>query len=179
MRLLSVLLLTLPLILIARENPFSPAGELEKTTSPEHVVTETKRKPAPQPKVHPKRIETKSTTPVAQNKKPKIHPKRKSNKKEVVNYAKARFVFRENSAYIETQDKVIRHFAISNPPSIVIDFKAPSDFASKRKGLSIKPFTKLEVGAHDNSYRVVLRLDKPHKYSMKKRKYGQVITILE
>ena len=175
MRLLSVLLLTLPLILIARENPFAPAGELEKTTSPEQVVTEIKQKPVPQPKVHPKRIETTSTSPVVHKK----QPKRKISKKEVVNYAKARFVFRENSAYIETKDKVIRHFAISSPPSIVIDFKGYSDFASKRKVLATRPFTKLEMGAHNKSYRVVVRLDKPHKYSMKKRKYGQVITILD
>ena len=179
MRLLSALLLTLPLILVARENPFTPAGEVDKTTKHEQVVIEKKSKPAPQPKVHPKRIETKSATSVAQKKKPKIHPKRNSSKKEVVNYGKARFVFRENSAYIETKDKVIRHFAISNPPSIVIDFKGYSDFASKRQVLATRPFTKLEMGAHDKSYRVVLRLDKVHKYSMKKRKYGQVVTILD
>ncbi len=179
MRLLSVLLLTLPLILVARENPFSPAGEVEKTTKHEQVAAEKKSKPASQPKIHPKRIETRSVIPVAQKKKPKIHPQRKSYKKEVVNYAKARFVFRENSVYIETKDKVIRHFSIPNPPSIVIDFRASADFATKRKELNTKPFVKLEMGAHDNRYRVVFRLDKVHKYKINRRKYGQVVTILD
>ncbi len=178
MRFLIVFILTFPLITVARENPFAAAVEKD-------VVQQKKQEtiaPAPEtiskPKIHPQRIQSEPSTAVSQPIKPKIHPQRKSHK-EVVNYAKARFVFRENSAYIETKDKVIRHFSIPNPPSIVIDFKAPSDFASKRKELTTSPFIKLEMGAHDNRYRVVLRLDKPHKYSIQKRKYGQVITILD
>ena len=178
MRLLFVLLFTVPLILMARENPFAPAAELDKTVNQEQVVQQSEPEPAAKPKVHPQRIETK-TTVVAEKPKPKIHPQRKSYKKEVVNYSKARFVFRENSVYIETKDKIIRHFTIPNPPSIVIDFRAPSDFASKRKELTTKPFIKLEMGAHNNRYRVVLRLDKVHQYKIDRRKYGQVVTILD
>ena len=179
MRLLFVLFLTVPLILIARENPFVSASEQVIPIKKEQLVAEPIAEPIPKPKIHPQRSSVKPTVTTETETKPKIHPQRKSHKKEVVNYAKARFVFRENSAYIETKDKVISHFAISNPPSIVIDFKAPSDFASKRKELTTKPFTKLEMGAHNNRYRVVLRLDKSHKYSIQKKKYGQVITILK
>ena len=179
MRLLFVLFLTVPLMLIARENPFVAATKQESSTKKVEVAVEPKVNLTPKPKVHPQRPPVKSTKTVKTQTKPKIHPQRSAYKKEVVNYAKARFVFRENSAYIETKDKIIRHFAISNPPSIVIDFRAPSDFASKRKELTTKPFTKLEMGAHDNRYRVVLRLDKVHQYKIDRRKYGQVVTILD
>ena len=175
MRLAVVLFFTLPLILMARENPFSPASAGEKTTAKESVVS----KPASKTEIAPQQTETKKLTPIVQKRKPKIHPQRKSYKKEVVNYAKARFVFRENSVYIETKDKVIRHFSIPNPPSIVIDFRASADFATKRKELNTKPFVKLEMGAHNNRYRVVFRLDKVHKYKINRRKYGQVVTIID
>lgn len=179
MRLFFVLFLTVPLILIARENPFVAASEQENTTKKVEVSVEPKVSPAPKPKIHPQRPQVKSADTAKTQSKPKVHPQRNAYKKEVVNYAKARFVFRDNSAYIETKDKIIRHFAISNPPSIVIDFKAASDFATKRKELTTKPFIKLEMGAHGNRYRVVLRLDKVHQYKLDKRKYGQVVMILD
>ena len=157
MRLLFLSLLFFPLLLAARENPFVP----EKVTESE-AVSETV-KPA-EPKEEKQVL-------------PKILPQHRSNQKSVVNYAKARFVFTENSAYIETKDDIIRHFSIATPPSIVIDFKSPSDFPSRRKELDIKPFIKLEMGAHNDHYRVVLRLDGVHDYRIEKRKYGQVVTI--
>ena len=177
MRFLFLLFFTVPLLLLARENPFVPATELEKTSATKQTTTSPKT--VAKPKVHPQRQQIKPKTVVVQKKKPTIHPQRRSFKKEVVNYAKARFIVRENSVYIETKDKVIRHFSIPNPPSIVIDFKGYSDFASKRKELRIKPFVKLEMGAHNDRYRVVLRLDKMHQYKLDKRKYGQVVMILD
>jgi hypothetical protein len=157
MRLLILSVLLFPLLLGARENPFAPAKGTQKEAASESVTVK---------------------TPEAEKKAgPKIHPLRIPNKKVVVNYAKARFVFRENSAYIETKDRIIKHFSIATPPSIVIDFKSPSDFSSKRKELDITPFVKLEMGAHNDHYRVVLRLDGVHDYRIEKRKYGQVVTI--
>ena len=179
MRFLFLLFFTVPLVLLARENPFAPATELETTSTTKQTTTTPKTRAVSKPKIHPQRQQVKPETTVVKKKKPTIHPQRRSFKKEVVNYAKARFVVRENSVYIETKDKVIRHFLIPNPPSIVIDFKGYSDFASKRKVLSTKPFIKLEMGAHNSRYRVVLRLDKMHQYKLDKRKYGQVVMILD
>lgn len=152
MRLLMLLLTITPLLLLARENPFVSTQDqdsLKKVT------------PTSKPKVHSSRTS-----------------KEKSAKKEVLNYAHARFVFRENSVYIETKDRLIKHFAIKNPPSLVLDFKANSDFASKRSLIHTKPFTKLAMGAHKTHYRVVLRLDKSYHYKIEKRKYGEKITII-
>ena len=178
MRFLFLLFFTVPLLL-ARENPFAAATELEKTSTTKQTTTPPKTKAVAKPKIHPQRQQTKPEAIVVQKKKPSIHPQRRGFHKEVVNYSKARFVVRENSVYIETKDKVIRHFSIPNPPSIVIDFKSYSDFASKRKVLSTKPFIKLEMGAHNDRYRVVLRLDKMYQYKLDKRKYGQVVMILD
>ena len=192
MRLTWTILLLLPIILIARENPFSSSDDTQSHSPTISSSKETTFKQAP--KIHPRHINTVVVTPPPAKKpkihpqrqvnthkisKPKIHPQRNLGTKEVLNFAKARFVFRKNSAYIETKDKIIRHFSIANPPSIVIDFRGVSDFASKRKVLRTKPFIKLEMGAHGKRYRVVLRLDKMHKYKIDKRRYGQVITILK
>jgi len=191
MRLILTMFLLLPIILLARENPFSSASEPVATESTKAPLAVEKKATQSKPKIHPQRVQISKSLPeqttqpkidlqreVTKSTKPKIHPKRNLDKKEVLNYSKARFVFRENSAYIETKDKIIRHFSIVNPPSIVIDFRGASDFASKRKVLHTKPFIKLEMGAHGNRYRVVLRLDKVHKYKIDKRKYGQVVTII-
>ena len=191
MRLIWTMFLLLPIILLARENPFSSASKPTAIESTKAPVTVEKKAIQSKPKIHPQRLKTSKSLPeqttqpkidsqreVTKSTKPKIHPKRNLGKKEVLNFAKARFVFRENSAYIETKDKIIRYFSIANPPSIVIDFRGASDFASKRKVLHTKPFTKLEMGAHGKRYRVVLRLDKVHKYKIDKRKYGQVVTIV-
>ncbi len=158
MRYLIVFVLAFPLMMMARENPFAPAQSVDVIQQKDQNLT---------------------STAAMQTVEPQIHPQLLIDDKEVVNYGKARFVFRENSAYIETKDRLIKHFLIKNPPSIVIDFESPSDFPSKRKELETKPFIKLEMGAHSDHYRVVLRLDKIHKYTVAKRKYGQLVTISE
>jgi len=182
------LLLLLPIALLARDNPFAP-NDPHKTLKP-HVR---KAKIHPQrhvvrPKVSADTSKQEQTTATAAIKlpksihsktEPKIHPKRKHLEKEVVNYEKARFVFSENSVSIETKDKIIKHFSIAKPPSIVIDYKAKSDFASKRKVLSTKPFKKLEMGSHRTRYRVVFRLERKHQYVLTETKYGQRIKIVD
>ena len=189
------LMLAVPLLLTlgleARENPFAPPSKSEAIQT-EKVRLQSRPKVHPQlkpkretsavekhqPKIHPQRKE-RATEPVRSKTEPKIHPQRKTASKEVINTSKARFVIRENSLYIETQDKMLRSFSIANPPSIVMDFKGRSDFASKRKVLHTSPFTKLEMGAHGNRYRVVLRLDKKHKYKIENARYGKILTILK
>lgn len=174
MRRLLPAIMLLPLLLAARENPFTPVEITKTYETPIAVIVEPKEAVAKPKEVIVKPIRKKIADP-----KPRISPERSSDKQEVFNYAKARFVFKENSAYIETKDEMIKHFAISNPPRIVIDFRSTSKFASKRQELTTKPFKKLEMGAHSDSYRVVLRLDGVHKYKVDKRKHGQVVTILD
>ncbi len=193
MRLTLLILFTFTFILSARDNPFVPANTQEvqvvryNTPLPNKVETDPLHKttsevapniikPDSKPKIHPPRTKRIPTT-VTEKKKTKVATT-KTNK-EVFNFSKARFVFKKNRAYIETKDKIAKHFSISNPPSIVIDFISPSDFGSKRKMLATAPFKKLEIGAHGGRYRVVLRLDKQHKYKIGRYKYGRVVKIIE
>ena len=173
MRFITLFVLTLPFVLIARDNPFILATPADNNA----VKAETKR--VSKPKIHPQRHQKTADPIVVSEKKTEPQTKQNRDTKEVINTSKARFVVRENSVYIETKDKVIKHFSITSPPSLVIDFKGYSDFASKRNELHTKPFTKLEMGAHGNRYRVVIRLDRQHNYKLSKRKYGQVVTILD
>ena len=193
MRLILFILFAFTLLLSARDNPFVPANTQEtppvsyNTPLPKKVETkrtlkttsepvQNLKKPSSKPKIHPPRTK-RVTTAVTEKKKTKASST-KTNK-EVFNFSKARFVFKKNRAYIETKDKIAKHFSISNPPSIVIDFISPSDFGSKRKILATAPFKKLEIGAHGRRYRVVLRLDKQHKYKIDRYTYGRVVKILD
>lgn len=170
MRHIVVMLITASVVLFARENPF-----VSDVTIPQQEVEESFTDTEIEPIVTP--LEMSLDEPKEEL--PKIDSQATGSAKEVVNYGQARFVFRKNSGYVETKDRLQRHFYIATPPSIVMDFKAPSDFASKRKELNTIPFIKLEMGAHGNYYRVVFRLDKAHKYTIDKKRYGQVVTILD
>ncbi len=174
MRNIVVLLITASVVLFARENPFVPASQSD-VTAPQREVEESFTETEIEPVVTP--LEMSLDEPKVES--PKIDPQGTSSAKEVVNYGQARFVFRVNSGYVETKDKLVRHFYIATPPSIVMDFQASADFASKRKELNRSPFIKLEMGAHGDYYRVVFRLDKAHKYRIEKKRYGQVVTILD
>lgn len=180
MRPIVVLLITVSVVLFARENPFVPAPTSDakapqQQVEVEETFTETEIEP-----IMPMQVpDLETTTDQTTEEIPAIPPVVTSGVKEVVNYAQARFVFRENSGYIETKDTLLKHFYIATPPSIVMDFKASSDFASKRQELNTPPFIKLEMGAHGDYYRVVFRLDKAHKYTIDKKRYGQVVTILD
>jgi hypothetical protein len=175
MRFTFLLTVLLPLLLVARENPFTPVEIIKSDEAPETIVVDKEAVVSESEETVAVPVEIEDVS----DKESATVSSKDERGKEVVNYAKVRFVFRENSAYIETKDKVLKHFAIANPPSIVVDLSSKSDFASKRRELTTRPFKKVEMGAHGDRYRVVLRLDKPHSYSLEKRRYGQLITITE
>ena len=145
MRFIILLLPLFPLLLMARENPFTPPVSdtniipviVNKSSSTESVAIK-KRKP----KIHPQRPMT---------------PKN-STHRVVFNTLKARFVISERDIYIETKDLLKKHFSLQDPMRIVIDFKSPSDFASKRKSFSTLSVLKIEMGAPEQSYRNVFTL---------------------
>ena len=193
MRLILLILFTLTFSLSARDNPFLPAD----TQKSQATSYNTPLPKAVEPQLAPKTASEPAKSLNQHQSKPKIHPPRTKREptvstqqkmrktsvaksdKEVFNFSKARFVFKKSRAYIETKDKIAKHFSIANPPSIVIDFISPSDFGSKRKTLSTAPFKKLEIGAHGRRYRVVLRLDGVHRYKIDRYKYGHVVKVLD
>ena len=163
MRFVVIFFIFFPILLTARDNPFVPSQ------------LDTEEAPSTQ--------QTLSTVPLVSKKRaPKIHPQRpdtskKVDKRFVFNTLKARFIVREDSVYIETKDRLKNHFSLSNPKSIVMDFKSASDFSSKRAVIEGLPVTKIEMGAHGSYYRVVFRLDKSYLYSVKNVKYGLLIKL--
>ena len=168
MRFYTGLLLSLPLVLIARENPFVPALTQSNEQSTPVVTTkapEPKKVEVTKPVVKMGKVHVKSTTIVS------------SEILKTLNYQNIRLLFREGSVYVETKDKILKHFSLKKPSSIVIDFKSKSDFASKRDLVGKGGFRKVEIGAHGSSYRVVFRLDKRSKYRVEKKRYGYLITL--
>jgi len=160
--------------LVARENPFTPVEIIKTDEGTEKAVADDYKTVAAEPV---KEIDTDYEIEDTSLSDDVSGIVQSDSPEEVVNYANVRFVFKENNAYIETKDKVLKHFKIANPPSIVIDFESASNFASKRQELSTRPFKKLEMGAHGDQYRVVLRLDKAHTYMLEKSMYGHLLRI--
>ena len=169
MRFVVVFFILFPILLTARENPFTPAETTTKKSSSIKSPTVT---PVPSkkrgPKIHPQR-------PVV-TKKVDV-PSPTSENKVVFNTLKSRFLVYEDRVYIETKDRLKKHFALQHPDRIVIDFRSSSDFASKRSTINGLPVTKIEVGAHGSYYRVVFRLDKSYRYSVEDAKYGLLLKL--
>ncbi len=168
MRFVVFFLIVFSLVVIARDNPFTPPqtdsehSSMTKKTIPIASVASKKRGP----KIHPQRpLVPKKTDKSTQT----------SDRQIVFNTLKARFIVRENSVYIETKDRLIKHFYLKNPASIVMDFKSASDFASKREAIEGFGVIKIEMGAHGSYYRVVLRLDRNYQYNIENVKYGLLL----
>lgn len=170
MRFIVVFFIFFSLLLTARENPFAPP---QTATNKSSIIK--------------KQI---TVTPVASKKRgPKIHPQRPivpqkeklsseaSTKRVVFNTLKARFIVHKDSVYIETKDRLKKHFSLKTPASIVMDFVSASDFASKRTVIEGLPVIKIEMGAHGSYYRVVFRLDRSYKYSIEEVKYGLLLKL--
>lgn len=77
-----------------------------------------------------------------------------------------------NSIKIETQDRLIRHFTMTNPHRIVIDFKRDADFLTMKKELSLDIFKSVVLGNHHGYYRVVITLDGQYKVDVESTEDG-------
>jgi hypothetical protein len=73
---------------------------------------------------------------------------------------------------IDTNDKMIRDFLLTQPYRMVLDFKRDVNLKSQTKSLSGKVFKKISVGTHDGYYRVVVHLDGQYKYEKNKTSNG-------
>lgn len=74
------------------------------------------------------------------------------------------FSVQENLLTIMTKDKIIRHFKISNPDKIVIDFKSDVLFYTKTIDINLPPFLNVTFGSHDGYYRTSFVLDGIYAY---------------
>lgn len=81
-----------------------------------------------------------------------------------------------NSMRIKTSDKLIRHFMITRPHRVVMDFEKEANFRSRSKDISDKPYKKIRMGNHDGYYRVVIELDGQYHYKIVSEDDAQVLT---
>ena len=90
----------------------------------------------------------------------------KSSEKEVKFLGFVSFLTHEKELNIITKAKNLKHFAYEKN-KIVLDFaKPPRSFKTRNLKLENETFKNVIIGWHDKYFRVVLELDKMHKYKL-------------
>lgn len=102
----------------------------------------------------------------------------KSSGKEV-NFLKfVGFLAHEKELNIITKAKNLKHFAYEKN-KIVLDFaKPPRSFKTKSLKLENETFKNVIIGWHESYFRVVVELDKMHKYKLEAVENGYVLKLL-
>lgn len=68
--------------------------------------------------------------------------------------------------HVNTKDKLLRHFMLTNPYRVVLDFQRDTSFKPKEFKLDQAPYKKIRMGNHDHYYRVVIELDGQYRYKI-------------
>jgi len=76
---------------------------------------------------------------------------------------------------IKTTDPLVRHFVLSSPSRIVLDFKRNATFQSMEKKLNAAPFLDVSIGNHGKFARATITLDGRYNYALNKT--GELISI--
>ena len=102
----------------------------------------------------------------------------KSSEKEVKFLGFISFLAHEKELNIITKAKNLKHFAYEKN-KIVLDFaKPPRSFKTRNLKLENETFKNVTIGWHDKYFRVVLELDKMHKYKLETAENGYVLKLL-
>lgn len=102
----------------------------------------------------------------------------KSSEKEVKFLGFVSFLAHEKELNIITKAKNLKHFAYEKN-KIVLDFaKPPRSFKTRNLKLENNTFKNVIIGWHDKYFRVVLELDKMHKYKLETAENGYVLKLL-
>ena len=102
----------------------------------------------------------------------------KSSEKEVKFLGFVSFLAHEKELNIITKAKNLKHFAYEKN-KIVLDFaKPPRSFKTRNLKLENETFKNVIIGWHDKYFRVVLELDKMHKYKLETAENGYVLNLL-
>lgn len=102
----------------------------------------------------------------------------KSSEKEVKFLGFISFLAHEKELNIITKAKNLKHFAYEKN-KIVLDFaKPPRSFKTRNLKLENETFKNVIIGWHDKYFRVVLELDKMHKYKLETAENGYVLKLL-
>ena len=102
----------------------------------------------------------------------------KSSEKEVKFLGFVSFLTHEKELNIITKAKNLKHFAYEKN-KIVLDFaKPPRSFKTRNLKLENETFKNVIIGWHESYFRVVVELDKMHKYKLEAVENGYVLKLL-
>ena len=113
----------------------------------------------------------------------KIEPSTKpvdsvKNKKDVKFLGFISFLANDKELKIATKAKNLKHFSYEKN-KIVLDFaRPPRSFKTKSLKLENEHFKNVIIGWHDRYFRVVLELDKMHKYKLEAVENGYLLKLL-
>ena len=131
------------------------AKKIKEPAKPEQKLVEVKIEPASKPVVEAK-----------------------SSEKEVKFLGFVSFLTHEKELNIITKAKNLKHFAYEKN-KIVLDFaKPPRSFKTKSLKLENETFKNVIIGWHESYFRVVLELDKMHRYKLEAAENGYVLKLL-
>lgn len=77
---------------------------------------------------------------------------------------------------IKTSDTIMRHFVLSEPNRIVIDFNHTGTFKAQQKALSGSPYNTVAIGYHGKFLRTTITLDGRYEYVLNRS--GNIINII-
>ncbi|OUT12264.1 AMIN domain-containing protein [Campylobacter concisus] len=110
---------------------------------------------------------------------PNIKPVENTKNEKLVKFLNfISFLASEKELKIITKAKNLKHFAYEKN-KIVLDFaKPPRSFKTKSLKLENEYFKNVIIGWHDRYFRVVLELDKMHKYKLEAAENGYLLKLL-
>lgn len=73
------------------------------------------------------------------------------------------------SLIIKTSDALSRHFVLSDPNRIVLDFKRDAAFRAEEKSLNAGPYKNVMLSNHGKFVRATITLDGRYNYSLNKK----------
>jgi len=82
------------------------------------------------------------------------------------------FIASGNRISLITKEPMVRQFTLTDPDSVVVDFKHNGVFESYQKVLSSIPYTKVKVTNHGNFARAIITLDGHHICNVSKTDQG-------
>lgn len=96
---------------------------------------------------------------------------------EIANFQHIRFVVSGTQMRIETKDKLIKRFSMSEPDRIILDFKGHTDFPTRKQLFANANFKVIRMGVHATYYRVVVELDAHRTPTVVPYRYGYILTV--
>lgn len=98
-----------------------------------------------------------------------------SNNSSVANFGFVQFYSKGKSLSVKSSDPLARHFVLSDPNRIVLDFKHSGSFKSEKKVLNAAPYLDVTLENHGQFARTTITLDGRYSYTLNKT--GELINI--